>query len=194
MSDGEISDDEIARYFEIVERDGVRFEPVFPPSYAEEPTSFFGGLPRLPAQIPWPESEIVERQPNAQSDRPTRSVRVASNFVGQIDLAQLPIGLELEVPRTGTLFFFVDTTTEDLDFQGTTGGHVIYWNESTANVPARPEPPNLGPCFGRDWEYFFGGSSIWVNSATSRRDRSPDSRCALGRFGCTISAIPGHIL
>lgn len=148
-----MTDDELRAWFAITERDGVRFEPVFPPDHEIEPTTYFGGLPRLPAHIPWPEADVV-----VESDkRSARTESVASTFVGQIDLSQLPSCLTLDVPDSGTLFFFVDTAMEDLIFDGTpgNGGKVIYWDKSTSDVPIRPAPARLGPCFGREWSYHY---------------------------------------
>jgi Domain of unknown function (DUF1963) len=136
-----MTDDEIRAHFTIVDRDSVRFEPVFPPSHAIEPTTYFGGLPRLPAHLPWPEVEGT-----------------ALTFVGQIDLSQMPSGLTLDVPKIGTLFFFVDLRHgETLSSTGAPGkgGTTIYWDQSTKDLPVRPEPANLGPCFGEDWPYYF---------------------------------------
>src|SRR6185503_17271507 len=70
--------------------------------------NFFGGLPRLPPSLEWP--NVPRREEDGEGD-----VRVVPNFIAQIDLSTLPSfnGRKL-LPENGTIFFFCNTQFVDV--------------------------------------------------------------------------------
>jgi hypothetical protein len=100
--------------------------------------SYIGGLPRLPPELEWPEKEAYER--------------FALTFLAQIDLAELPEIESSPLPRSGTLFFFVDPNGDGSE---PADGRVIYYAGDTTHVPVRDLPTNARPYIG------ITGSELW---------------------------------
>jgi hypothetical protein len=142
-------------------RDAILFEPIYPPQYGPAATSFFGGLPRLPTRIGWPVTEITSRaERQTTPDGVVRYVgvkeRVASTFLGQIDLGRLPGGVRIDpLPRSGTLYFFFDSAALEPERTPGTGGSVIYWPGDCASCTERAPPQLLHPCHGTEAGYHF---------------------------------------
>ncbi|MFN3625223.1 MAG: DUF1963 domain-containing protein [Hyphomicrobium sp.] len=162
----------------VTERDSILLEPVYPPNHTLGSKSYFGGRPRLPADILWPVSEIIvdhERRKQANGEWRLEPVTraVASTFIAQIDLSELPESISTSLPRSGTLYFFIDTATEDLIFDSVpgTGGRVVYWPGDSATVAERPEPDDLAPCFGKEWTFAFR----WLAPIQSEARQPPRS-------------------
>lgn len=84
--------------------------------------SYFGGLPRLPAELAWPEKG-----------------EYALTFLAQIDLAELPAIDASPLPRTGTLYFFSDANSECPEADD---GRVLYYAGEASSVPLRALPAN----------------------------------------------------
>ncbi|MGI5197120.1 DUF1963 domain-containing protein [Streptomyces sp. CA-288835] len=80
-----------------------------------------GGLPRLPAEVPWPTVKLEEGFEGWPIP-----------YVGSVDCAGLPPGTDVTFPADGTLLFFAEE-----DFQDPTGS-VIY-------VPAGVETTEVSP-------------------------------------------------
>ena len=149
------------------------FEPVFPPQERQSNT-FFGGLPRLPENLSWPSPEIF-----VEHDESGGRVRkeVASTFLAQIDLSELPVKLS-SLPEIGTLYFFLESATPHFDFERKpgTGGQVLFSPGASSTLPERCQPASLAPCYGNDWPYHFS----WLKQL-SGQDRAPRSfpRCPM---------------
>ena len=110
--------------------------------------SYLGGMPRLPADMPWPEIEKHER--------------VALTFLAQIDLAELPVLESSPLPRSGTLYFFADTND---DAPEPTACRVLFYAGDTARVPIRELPANLGAGGngGGPWPW-LPEDSVWART------------------------------
>lgn len=104
----------------------IAFQHVFPPRHDLAPTTFFGGLPRVPDGFVWPRRPHGWA-PGGPSERPLA-------FLGQVDCAALPQvdGRDL-LPRSGALLFFVHW---DL-FEGEEGEQVT--RGLVQHVPGRPD-------------------------------------------------------
>jgi uncharacterized protein YwqG len=106
-----MSEDEMRALIAATARAAVFFEPIFPPRHGNPTTSYFGGRPRLPAQISWPVANIkvgweVKIEAGRRALAPI-TAPVASTFLGQIDLGELPIDVNFSpMPKQGTLYFF----------------------------------------------------------------------------------------
>ena len=81
--------------------------------------SYIGGLPRLPPDLAWPEY-VAE------------SERFALTFLAQIDLAELPVVESSDLPRTGTLYFFLNTNSECPDVSDC---RVLYYAGGNIRLP-----------------------------------------------------------
>jgi uncharacterized protein YwqG len=113
--------------------------------------SFFGGLPKLPAEIDWPRAEVCA------ADEPET---VALTFIAQIDLNELPDFEERSLfPRTGTLYFFCSSAFEG---EGAPPCRVFYFAGSADRLPERAPPPDLMPLAGADGDY----QVKWLDPAT----------------------------
>lgn len=84
--------------------------------------SYFGGLPRMPTELAWPE----------QSEH-------ALTFLAQIDLAELPAIDASPLPRTGTLYFFSNTNSECPEADDC---RVLYYAGDASSAPLRELPAN----------------------------------------------------
>lgn len=152
---------------EAAARDAVFFEPIFPQFYDVRPTSFFGGLPLLPPEMDWPVSNIVVDINTRNESNSKRQITeilepVAPTFLGQIDLRALPHEADTSpLPKEGTLYFFFDSATLDMDLPGTpgTGGRVLYWPGDSSTFEERGEPALLRDCYGDAAYYCFR----WLN-------------------------------
>lgn len=98
----------------------------WPPRGRHDATSYFGGLPTLPARLAWPTRGDGQHMP----------------FVAQIDLGRLPDfpqrGL---LPEHGALYFFWSAA----DGEPLNGAwpNVLYAEEDPATLPVRPAPQTL---------------------------------------------------
>jgi uncharacterized protein YwqG len=95
-----------------------------------EPRTRLGGMPNLPADIPWP----------ARKDGSLHS------FLMQVDLAQLDDLGHFHLPRAGSLFFFCDAVDIPAGFDpgDKDGFKVIYAASPLAGIPQRTSPRELG--------------------------------------------------
>lgn len=104
------------------------------------PGCWVGGAPTLPPDIPWPtyyseHQELID--PPSYYSRSNR-VAVPMIFLGQVDLARLPVNPERpEIPREGTLFFFYEPIFE-AEHSGE--GKVIYVPDDVSRAPQRLAP------------------------------------------------------
>jgi hypothetical protein len=110
--------------------------------------SYFGGLPRLPPELAWPEKATDER--------------VALTFLAQIDLAELPEIDSSPLPRSGTLYFFSDTNND--------GGEpmvcrVLYYAGDASTAAIRDLPDNARPygIGGEPWPW-LADESVWART------------------------------
>ncbi|MBK8542967.1 MAG: DUF1963 domain-containing protein [Caulobacteraceae bacterium] len=89
--------------------------------------SWFGGLPRMPAELQWPSSTLTS---------------APMFFVAQIDLDDLPAIADRQgLPEQGVLWFFLayDGVIEERERVA-----VLYDPRSGVRWPERPAPPHLG--------------------------------------------------
>ncbi len=89
--------------------------------------SWFGGLPRMPAELQWPSSTLTS---------------APMSFVAQIDLTDLPAIADRQgLPEQGVLWFFLayDGVVEERERVA-----VLYDPRSGVRWPERPAPPHLG--------------------------------------------------
>jgi uncharacterized protein YwqG len=113
--------------------------------------SFFGGLPKLPAEFDWPHAYVTsvdELEP------------VALTFLAQIDLAELPdFDARPYLPQTGTLFFFCSSVFEG---ESRPPCRVLFHPGRADRLPERAPPPDLMPLAGEDGDY----QVKWLDPAT----------------------------
>lgn len=88
--------------------------------------SRLGGLPQMPADLPWPHWKNLPQ-----------------SFLAQIDLAEIAQVLPSFLPPTGTLFFFYDQEqcVWGFDPKHRGGWQVLYHASDVRNLPER-SPPN----------------------------------------------------
>lgn len=108
--------------------------------------SYIGGLPRLPPDMAWPAIEKFERY--------------SLTFLAQIDLAELPVIDTSPLPRSGTLFFFADTTDEAPEPGDC---RVLYYAGDTARVAIRDLPTDIKP-YGVTPSAWFDEDSLWART------------------------------
>lgn len=187
-----MTEDEFRAALEAGAESAVFFEPVYPPRHTVNPRSFFGGRPNLPPEIDWPVNEIQTQYLDGKS----LPEPVASTFVGQIDLGELPGGADIaQLPRRGTLYFFFDSATMELDLPNEpgTGGNVIYSAKGGADCAERPEPKNLRPCYGEEADYHFK----WLKHVHPEGHSFPKSfpKWAVKPFSCiTYGSVPRPVI
>jgi len=117
----------------------VLFERVSHPLRSKDVNSYFGGQPRIPPGLKWPE----------WSD--SCGSALALTFIAQIDLSEIPRTPKLNaLPRSGTLFFFFNPKWSDasLDNESQGLGCVLYCSDDTRLLPEHVEPENLIACYG----------------------------------------------
>lgn len=144
-------------------------QATFPVPLDQPGRSYIGGLPRLPPEIPWPESATHEV--------------FGLTFLAQIDLAELPQIESSPLPRSGTLYFFEDTSGDGSE---PSDSRVLYYAGDTADVPFRDLPKNargyIGYGRGDPWPW-LAEESVWARTSfrfplepakvTSYRDSGP---------------------
>ena len=113
--------------------------------------SFFGGLPKLPAELDWPRAYVTS------VDEPEL---VALTFLAQIDLAELPdFDARPYLPPTGTLYLFCSSVFVG---EGTPPCQVLFHSGRADGLPEREPPADLMPLAGKDGDYQIK----WLDPAT----------------------------
>lgn len=176
-----MTEDEFRAALKAEAKSAVFFEPIYPPRHSVNPKSFFGGRPNLPSEIDWPVNEVRTQYVGGKF----LSESIAATFVGQIDLGELPGDVDVSpLPGHGTLYFFFDSATMELDLPNEpgTGGNVIYSAKAGADCPERPEPENLRPCYGEEADYHFK----WLKHVRPEGHSYPKSfpKCGVRPFSC----------
>jgi uncharacterized protein YwqG len=88
---------EIEELIEQSKHDGFLLRKTLRPNDKAASGCWFGGEPTLPPEIEWPYTQSKEFPP------------IPLHFAAQIDLSAIPLSdKHPEMPRTGTLFFFID--------------------------------------------------------------------------------------
>lgn len=111
-------------------RDAVLLYRPYPPHVKTSTNSKFGGLPRLPAHIPWPRD----------------SNETPLHFLAQIDCSDIKVSTQL--PNKGVLFFFGRDDEEQLWTDTSNSTSVIYSADATASTVHQIPPPDLPPIGG----------------------------------------------
>jgi hypothetical protein len=155
-----MTQEEMRATIEASARDAVFFTRVYPPQHESNPTSFFGGLPRLPRDLDWPVQQIAVDYGRTDPEPAPSLITapVALTFLGQVDRGDLPRTSDLELlPKQGILYFFFASATFELDLprEPGTGGEVLYWPGGSGDLSARSEPSLLRPIYGSDAEYHY---------------------------------------
>lgn len=114
--------------------------------------SYFGGAPRLPAELPWP---TVRREGGET---------VAMTFLCQIDLSALPSVPEgRALPERGLLYFFANTEFETLPLEIKDPSVCVLYADASRDTPLRAPPDNLmrlgGVAYGRRWPWLSDASN-----------------------------------
>lgn len=142
------SDKRIRKVLLRTAEEAIAFRHVFPPRHDAAPTTFFGGLPRVPDGFEWPCGLVPGNAPGTPPARPP-------TFLGQVDCAELPkTGLRDFLPGDGALLFFVRWELLEGDEGGVAVGDLVHhvpgspreWREA-------PPPAGLPPCYGENAEY-----------------------------------------
>lgn len=111
--------------------------------------SYIGGLPRMPAELAWPEIE--------------RHETFAMTFLAQIDLSELPLVEGSGLPREGTLYFFADMNDECPE---TDSCRVLYHAGGASNLPQRELPANSRPYgIGDEPWPWLPETSVWARAS-----------------------------
>lgn len=112
----------------------------FPPTDDGAAPSYFGGLPRLPAEFNWPYSDYIGKH---------------VSFLAQIDLASLPaIQWRSRLPAQGTLFFFANTAFDRYEPDRDKWGHVLFAPYPCIDVEKRDAPSDLMLIHGDAVSYY----------------------------------------
>ena len=114
-----------------------------PTPLAHPARSYFGGLPKIPAEYDWPRCDV-------QDDNDGAIKAVALTFIAQIDLSEIPHIEESPLPETGTLYFFCSSI---FCGEGNPPCRVLYYAGNANALPERAPPPDLMPLGGNDGEY-----------------------------------------
>ena len=106
----------------------------------------FGGRPNLPEEVDWPHDGAGQPM----------------QHLLQVDCKSLP-AVDPDMPRTGTLFFFVaanggDQTPSFLD-DDLGASALIYWPDPVADLPPRGHPPGTPPLA----EYSWVSNIVWAD-------------------------------
>jgi hypothetical protein len=119
--------------------DDIVFIRKFPPHGVQHAPSYFGGLPRLPAELSWPYSDYIGQH---------------ISFLAQIDLASLPsIQWRSRLPAEGTLFFFANTAFDRYEPEKDKWGHVLFAPYSCVHIGKCDAPSDLMPIHGDSIAY-----------------------------------------
>jgi uncharacterized protein YwqG len=123
------------RSFSAKARDAVLLdcgEPLDPAQTSAR--SYFGGLPRLPATMEWP--QVARREEDGEGEGP-----IAPTFLCQIDLAALPpVPQRHLLPPKGTVYFFCNTQFVSV---GDPACRVLYHPGDSDGLDERQPPNNL---------------------------------------------------
>lgn len=141
------ADAELAGMIEKAQRPGIFLDKVTSDDPAAALGCWLGGQPTLPASVPWPHVWLHDEPFDA--DFPEGPEPYPMHFVGQINLAEIPVGSVADgLPQSGTLFFFADayqnpsnaprTRADDSAYSGTSS--VIYVADDVSDEPARKMP------------------------------------------------------
>jgi len=90
-------------------------------NYAAKGNSRYGGVPDLPASMPWP-----------------RSTQGCLNFLMQVNLQELPLPADSCLPCKGILYFFIESD----DTCTTVSGKVLYFDGRRTSLKKSAAPPN----------------------------------------------------
>ncbi|HJQ60563.1 MAG TPA: DUF1963 domain-containing protein [Vineibacter sp.] len=138
-----LSDDAIAALYDAAAVPAIWWHRVRPVRGRMDATSYLGGLPRLTPDLDWP---------RRQCDG------TALPLGAQIDCAQIPgFPGSAALPRTGTLYFFIDVHVDD-DFGW---GQVLYSPIATGSLKVSPLPDN--PRRFHDPNYDVSGEKDWID-------------------------------
>lgn len=147
--------------------DCLIFKPKLADDETEQANSYFGGRPKLPEELEWPSGSVVydvetKSLPNGGFEKHEVIRQTSPHFLAQFDLSELPnSALRAKLPLSGTLFFFIQGASLDLDFGGFAeqakrpAGFVVFVDQSTRLLPERSEPESTLPLFGVNAGYAF---------------------------------------
>ncbi len=125
------------------------------------PGCWLGGRPTLPEAYDWPLYTALEPE-----------LTIPMHFLAQIDLAQIPIFPgRPEMPKTGTLFFFVDPVFSPVHGYRNGGCKIVYVTEDVSGAPERPVPDGLPVDLDNDDLPLMSGQ--YENEPTSEFRRWP---------------------
>lgn len=131
--------EDLERFIAETEQPAIALTRRYPPDPTSSSTSYIGGLPRLPEDIPWPVSSATGRP---------------LCFLAQLDCADLPRPeTEMWLPTTGTIWIFVEPTFESYfdNTQEPRRNHV-YYRDVLASTIAEREPPDGPPWWETTWD------------------------------------------
>ena len=121
------------------------------------PGSYFGGLPKLPNGVAWPEYE-------------QDGARQAMTFLGQIDLSELPDAGRNSFPEAGRLLFFAYSDFSMLmEPERKDWAKVIYLSAQDPEAQDHEAPDNLmqlGASYPNQW--FAGEDDGWIAERAAR--------------------------
>ncbi len=121
-------------------QEAVLFHRLYPPPTGNQPNSYFGGLPKMPADLDWPTYA-------GTGNRMT--------FLGQIDVSELPdFAGRSALPAEGTLYFFSDTDNERyIEVHQNNFATVLYSSSDPSTHAIRQAPDDLIPIYGTYHDY-----------------------------------------
>ncbi|MFS8182859.1 DUF1963 domain-containing protein [Pseudovibrio denitrificans] len=160
------SDAELREIIAETEEPAIGMARMFPPDPAKPTTSFMGGLPKLPEDVPWPVAPETNK-PRA--------------FLAQIDCASLPRSqVKPWLPESGTFWIFAGP---ELDayfdfFEGvidTRESHVIYRDIDASSLAER-RPPNGPPWWEGPWGETKGYPHFGLLERSKSEEHSPTVR------------------
>lgn len=143
-----LSDAEVVARIEAQSVPAIWLHRLRPMHDRDAATSYFGGLPRLAPDLAWPR---------------TRKEGLALPLVAQIDCSQIPaVSGGENLPRTGTLYFFVHPHTEFEPEE--CRGHVLYSPRAASELPVSAPPANPRLC--HEDGYILSGYDEWIDPET----------------------------
>lgn len=124
-----LTEDELETRLRDARRDAVHLKKTSTCQGAGAPGCWFGGKPQLPENIPWPVFQSIE------------GYALPMQFFAQLNLAAMPLLDNVpELPRSGSLFFFVDLVLGDLNGWQPGSSKVIYVTQEVGDLPEREMP------------------------------------------------------
>jgi Domain of unknown function (DUF1963) len=136
-----LTDAEVQELIHSSAEEAIAFRRVYPPCHAESTTSYFGGLPALPARTQWPIAP---------------SLGFGFNFLAQIDLAALPdCSVRHLLPPAGVLSFFANTDFEHMDIPERDRAAVLYFPGGPAGLGEVRPSAEVMPCHGPSYWYHY---------------------------------------